>query len=252
MAKVKVKQLPTRQRLRKGLLFGSFLLFPITLYYMSPYIIVMGASEGIINGSLIIFGLMFLASLFLGRLWCGWVCPAGAMQEFGMSINNRRVRGKRIDWIKWAIWIPWLSIIVVMVVRAGGYHSIEPFYQLESGITLLQPGWYMIYYVVLLLFAIIAIAVGRRASCHTICWMAPFMILGRRIRNIARWPSLRLKADADQCIDCKQCTRDCPMSLDVNQMVRSGDMENDECVLCATCADTCPKNVISIPFSAGK
>jgi polyferredoxin len=251
VAKVKVKQLAARQRYRKALLFISFLLFPATLYYMSPYLIIMGASEGIINGSFIVFGLMFVAALFVGRLWCGWACPAGAMQAFGMSINNRRVRGRRIDWIKWAIWIPWLAVIVAMAVRAGGYHSVESLYQLESGVTLLQEGWYFIYYVVLFLFAILAIVIGRRASCHTICWMAPFMILGRRIRNVFRWPSLRLQAEQDRCIECKRCTRDCPMSLDVHQMVRANDMENDECILCGTCVDNCPKSAIRFPFSAG-
>ncbi|MGC9357108.1 MAG: 4Fe-4S binding protein, partial [Anaerolineae bacterium] len=76
----KIKQLPTRQRIRKGLLFLSLLLFPITLYYFSPALIIQGASEGVINGSFIVFGLMLLGALFVGRLWCGWACPAGALQ----------------------------------------------------------------------------------------------------------------------------------------------------------------------------
>lgn len=77
---VKVKQLPRRQRVRKALLFVSFLLFPVTLYYFSPALILQGASEGVINGSFIVFGLMFLSALSVGRLWCGWACPAGALQ----------------------------------------------------------------------------------------------------------------------------------------------------------------------------
>jgi ferredoxin-type protein NapH len=35
------------------------------------------AAKGIVNGSFISFTLMFLSALFLGRLWCGWACPAG-------------------------------------------------------------------------------------------------------------------------------------------------------------------------------
>ena len=37
---------------------------------------------------------------------------------------------------------------------------------------------------------------GRRAGCHTICWMAPFMIIGRKLRNLVAWPSLRLTAQS--------------------------------------------------------
>lgn len=249
---VKVKQLPRRQRLRKALLFVSFLLFPLTLYYFSPVLIVQSASEGIVNGSFIVFGLMFLAALFLGRFWCGWACPAGAMQEFGAPINNKPARGGKFDWIKWVIWIPWIVIIVVMAMRAGGYRAVDPFYQLEGGVTVLQDFWFMVYYIVVAVFWVIAIVAGRRASCHYICWMAPFMIIGRRIRNTFKWPALRLKTETSKCTSCHICTRNCPMSLDVNQMVQNEDMEDDECILCGTCADQCPQNVICYSFSAGK
>ena len=76
--------------------------------FLSPYVIIDGAMNGIVNGSLVMFGLMFLSSLFLGRAWCGWVCPGGGMQEIVEPVNNRPVNGKRIDWIKWLIWIPWI------------------------------------------------------------------------------------------------------------------------------------------------
>jgi len=110
----------------------------------------------------------------------------------------------------------------------------------------------MIYYIILALFTLVPLAVGRRAACHTVCWMAPFMILGRRVHNLARWPSLHLRADATQCIDCMRCSSECPMRLDVNGMVRAGDMEHDECILCTMCADTCPKGVIRVPLSGGR
>jgi ferredoxin-type protein NapH len=82
--------------------------------------------------------------------------------------------------------------------------------------------------------------------------MAPFVILGRKIRNVFEWPALRLKADTEKCIDCKRCTKVCPMSLDVNQMAQNRAMENSECVLCGSCVDTCPQDVIHYTFSAGK
>ena len=47
MAKVKVRQLPARQRTRRTLLLVSFLLLPITLFYFSPYIIQQGAAQGV-------------------------------------------------------------------------------------------------------------------------------------------------------------------------------------------------------------
>ena len=70
-----------RQKIRKALMLLMFALFPVIYYYFSPYLIIMGAAEGIIVGSLIVFASLFVFSLFLGRAFCGWVCPAGATQE---------------------------------------------------------------------------------------------------------------------------------------------------------------------------
>jgi len=254
---IKIKQLPNRQRIRKALQFISFLLLPATLYYFSPMLILQGASEGVVNGSLIVFALLFLASLFLGRAWCGWLCPTGALQELCAPINDKPTSPK-INWIKWAVFIPWIGLIAFLAVRAGGYRTIDPFYQLETGVTMALPlgeggpPWFLIYYIVITLFFALAVIVGRRAACHTVCWMAPFMIVGRWIRNRVRWPSLRLKADRHKCVDCQACTRACPMSLDVNGMVRSGVVEHSECSLCGTCVDTCPKDVIAYTLKAGR
>ncbi|MBK7452191.1 MAG: hypothetical protein IPJ46_00285 [Anaerolineales bacterium] len=59
-----IRQIPMRQRIRKALVFLAFLSFPITMNFFSPYVIIDGAMNGIINGSLVMFGLMFLSSLF--------------------------------------------------------------------------------------------------------------------------------------------------------------------------------------------
>lgn len=252
------RQFPMRQRIRKALVVIAFLTFPVTMNFLSPYVIIDGAMNGIVNGSLIMFGLMFLSSLFFGRLWCGWICPGGGMQEIVESVNKKAIKGSRVDWIKWAIWIPWVSLIAWLAVNAGGYKRVDFLHLTENGISVAgtadRPIFfaYLIYYVVVALFVGLAIFAGKRAGCHTICWMAPFMMIGRWIRNRFGWVSLRLVADASACTNCKTCTKSCPMSLDVNAMVQVGKMENLECILCGTCVDGCAKKVIHYSFSAGK
>jgi hypothetical protein len=44
---------PLRQRIRRGIILTTFLLFPIIMNYFSPYVIIDGASQGIVNGSFI-------------------------------------------------------------------------------------------------------------------------------------------------------------------------------------------------------
>jgi polyferredoxin len=253
-----LRQLPTRQRIRRALVLVAFLSFPITMNFLSPYVIIDGAMNGVVNGSLIMFGLMFLSSLFLGRAWCGWVCPGAGMQEMIEPINNQKVNGAKLNWIKWLIWIPWISLIVWFALSAGGYQRVDFLHLTENGISVAGSAdrpivfAYLIYYIVIALFIGLAAFVGRRAGCHTICWMAPFMMIGRWLRNRFAWPSLRLVADSSTCNDCTLCTRTCPMSLDVSAMVRAEKMEHAECILCGTCVDNCTKKAIRYSFSAGK
>ena len=94
-----------RQRLRKALIIFSFVLMPITFVYISCPIITQGASEGIITGGLIVFTLIFISSLFFGQLWCGWLCPAGGLQEIYFQINDTRTNIVRLNRLKYLIFL---------------------------------------------------------------------------------------------------------------------------------------------------
>lgn len=237
-----------RQNIRKMILIVSFLLFPVTIYYFSPYLIIEGVAAGILSGSFLVFAAMFVTSLMFGRLFCGWICPAGGLQECCRLASDKRAKGGRTNWIKYFIWAPWVTLIGFLLIKAGGVKRADFFYQTDHGVSVTNPQSYIIYYAVILLIIVLAFTAGRRSFCHTVCWMAPFMIIGRKISNLIRLPSVRLKADASKCTSCRQCTNKCPMSLPVDEMVKRPTMENPECILCGECADTCPKKVIRYTF----
>jgi ferredoxin-type protein NapH len=239
-----------RQQVRKIMLLFSFLLFPVTIWYFSPYLIIMGASQGVVTGSFIVFILLFAGSLFFGRWFCGWICPAAGLQEACTMIHSKPV--KTGNWIKYLIWVPWIILIGFVALQAGGLKTIDPFYQTDHGISVTQPQSYIFFYIVVGLITILALTAGKRAFCHHICWMAPFMIIGTKIQNLFRWPALHLRVEPNLCLHCKKCSRECPMSLDVEQMVRKGIIGNSECILCGNCADACPKSVIHYTWQAGK
>lgn len=241
----------TRQRFRRGLVLVSFLLFPVTMYYFSPYLIIEGAAQGIVSGSMIMFGLQFASALVVGRAFCAWVCPAAGLQEACTLARDRRLKRGRKDWIKYFIWVPWVGGIIAAAAAAGGLRTVDPFLQTTYGISIAAPEQYVTYYFFLALIAGLAFTAGRRAFCHYVCWMAPFMVVGRRLRNTAAWPSLRLRVEPESCHDCKTCTKNCPMSLDVNAMVARGSMEDAECILCGTCVDSCPNDVLRFGFGGG-
>lgn len=237
-----------RQRLRKAFTLISFLFFPITIYYFSPYLIVQGAYEGIITGSFIVFGLMFLTSLILGRAFCGWVCPAGGLQECCTMASDKRAKGGKLNWIKYLIWMPWISLIAIMLVKAAKIKGVDFIYMTDHGVSVTNPMSYIIFYAVIFPIVILALTAGRRSFCHYVCWMAPFMIIGSKIKDAIHYPSLHLEVNKNNCISCKQCTKKCPMSLEVESMIKKGNIRDLECILCGQCIDTCPKNVIRYSF----
>jgi len=236
-----------RQKLRKGILLISFFLFPAVFYYLSPILILMASSRGIINGSFILFLLLFLSALVLGRSFCGWLCPAAGCQEALFLARDKRViKG---DFIKWLIWVPWISAIVILAIKSGGYKSIDFFYQTIHGLSIGDVQGVIAYYMVLFLLIVLpAFIFGKRSFCHHLCWMAPFMILARKLRNCFGWTSLQLQSASDRCKQCHTCTENCPMSLPVEHMVAANRMENKECILCGTCVDGCKQGVIQFSF----
>ena len=233
-----------RQKIRKGIILLSFFLFPAFFYYLSPALILEASAKGIINGSFIVFLVLFFSGLVLGRGYCGWLCPGAGCQEAFFSARDRRIiRG---DYIKWLIWIPWIGAIAVLAFRVGGYTKVDFFYQTTFGLSIGNVQSLIAYFLVLFLLIVLpAFLVGRRAFCHHLCWMAPFMILGRKIRNACNWPALALQAQPALCNHCRMCTQRCPMSLSVEEMVCLGRMEHPECILCGTCVDGCRKKAIT-------
>lgn len=231
-----------RQKTRKALIIVTFLGFPVIMNFLSPYLIVAGASAGVLSGSFLFFGFLFVSSLFAGRGFCGWACPAAGIQECLFLARERRV--KKGGWVKWAIWIPWVGLCGYSLARGGGIRRVDPLFLTEGGISITEPGQFITYYLVVGTMVALSLAVGKRSFCRHICWMAPFMALGTRIKRALAIPSLRLRARSEDCIRCGRCTKGCPMSLEVQAMVEKGDMFNDECILCGECVDGCPKKVI--------
>ncbi|MCM1183414.1 MAG: 4Fe-4S binding protein [Roseburia sp.] len=235
-----------RQRVRKLLLIISLLLFPVTLYYFSPALIINAGLNGIINGSFIIFAFMFLMSVPFGRLFCSYLCPAGGLQECIFAVNEKKPKQGWWNYIKFAIWGIWFIIVSACYFHSGEIISINFFYETENGISVSSVQSYIIYYGIICLIFIPSILFGKRAFCHYLCWMAPFMISGIKLRRILHLPGIHIRADEkEKCISCGKCNHVCPMGIDVMEEIKHEKIINQECIQCGACIDNCPKNVLN-------
>lgn len=241
-----------RQKIRKLLLIISMLLFPITIWYMSPYLIIQGAMEGIVTGSFNVFLLMLLGSVFFGRLFCSWICPMGGMQECLFSVNEKFPKQGWKNNIKYVIWIVWIFAVIVCFVFRKKEITIDFLYMTDHGISIAEIYDYVIYYGVVFLILIPAVLFGKRIFCHYFCWMAPFMVIGTKIRNLLHLPGIHVASEKEKCISCKKCNQECPMGLNVVELVKNDSDFGTECIQCGACVDNCPKKALLYRFKRGK
>jgi ferredoxin-type protein NapH len=235
----------TFQKIRIVILTLSTILFPVTFYYLSPVIPLHGSATGIVTGSLLVFLFLFTTSLFVGRSFCAWLCPAGGIQDQVGRSRTRPVPVRKITWMKFVVWSIWLVMLFFFFRRADGVQGVRFAYQTEYGLSTTSVQSLIVYSMVVIVFFLLSLIFGRRTGCHTICWISPFMVIGRGIGLATGIPSLRLKADSDNCVVCGRCNTICPMSLDVQELLKKGSITDNNCILCGRCVDTCKRNVLS-------
>lgn len=234
----------SRQKIRKLTLIISLLLFPVTIFYFSPVLIIGAGLRGIINGSFIVFVLMLFLSIPFGRLFCAYLCPAGGMEECAFAINDKVPKQGWRNRIKYVIWAVWIMAVAACYIYHGEIITVDFTYETNHGISISALPTYIIYYGIVLLIFLPCILGGRRVFCHYFCWMAPFMIIGTKARNLLHLPGIHISSDKEKCISCGRCTKACPMGLDAAEMAKRDDFSNAECIQCGACIDACNKDVL--------
>jgi len=244
-APLEQKQGTGRQQIRRALLILAVLSMPVTFLYISFIVILTGAAQGVASASMVLFAGIFLVSLVAGRAWCGWLCPGGGWSDICGTIRNQPVGGGRWDLLKYGVFVLWAGLLVLLIAQAGGLHGVEIFYNIQNGISFSSVQVLIPYFLVMGGLFLLVTVVGKRAFCRYACPWGVLQIIGRKIGNLARLPALNLTAESTRCTDCKKCSKECPMGLDVNGMVKKREMESPDCILCASCADICPKGAIT-------
>ena len=240
-----------RQKIRRLTLFVSFLFFPVTLYYFSPALIINAGLKGIVNGSFIVFASMIVLSIFFGRFFCAYLCPAGGLQDCAALIVDRKPKQGRKNFIKFGIWIVWICAVIFCYAGKIRELKIDFFYQTDHGISASDFQSYVIYYGIVLLILLSALIAGRRAFCHYFCWMAPFLIFGTKIRGLLHLPGLRISVDGTKCVSCNECAGICPMCIEPAKTAPDSGRSDPECIQCGACADICKQKAITYRMRKG-
>jgi polyferredoxin len=230
---------------RRFSLFLMFLLLPVTLNYFSPYLIVDGLINKVASAAFFVWLAMFVTSLFLGRSFCSYVCPYGGLQMTTDLVLQKPL--KQVQWlrkVKYVLGLIWITVILIAFIGSLSSLEIRFFYLTESVASVDSMPKLIFYYVIVILLSLMPTFLGKRATCHYLCPMTILNIAGTKISNKMNIPALRLRANASKCISCKQCTKACPMSLEVDEMVKKNQMSNIDCILCGECCKACKVSAV--------
>ncbi len=226
-----------RKRIRKSLLPVAVLLFQVKILhlFMSPVVPVFPVRLRIIPSSLVIYAALFISSLVFGRGFCGWVCPGAGMQELLSLVIHRRAGRGWGDRVKYAICGAWSLLVLALLLEAGGLPRVDLHFGTQSGGTLQKILMRTGHFVVI---GVLGAVFGTWASCRYTCWIAPFLVLGTRIRDWVRLPGLRMAIKPESCFGCERCGEVCPMNVPMLSQAATS-IRSDDRILCGDCIDTC-------------
>ncbi len=231
--------------------------------------------------STLIMAVVVLAlSIFLGRYFCGWICPLGTVIDLGDRLNRKFWRDKpntlrRLRSWKFSILIVILIAAVfslqliwffdpIVILTRSMTATIYPLFAflVESGLNLmLSLGIFQeqlfslydllrqrvlpinpIFFQQSVLFAVIFIGIVLFSLIARRFWCRYLCPLGALFGLFA---SLRLTrgiaVSSDKCIDCGKCQRICKMDA-INDDYRSH--ARAECIECMSCVAICPTHAI--------
>jgi len=197
---------------------------------------------------------------FLGRAFCGWICPFDVILSlFERKMWRRETRytiPRRIA--RREVLVPLLVVGVYLVLSfIYGYPfftTISPiasttkFSSILLGVLYNVPGATMgllLGWATILVGATVLNTVADRVFGVKRLWCRYLCPVGF-IYGIAfnRNSSLKVYVDhPDKCINCMLCNITCPMSIDVHSFVEENYVDDLRCIMCGRCVEVCPTGV---------
>lgn len=225
-----------------GLLLGGI---PNAVMPIHVILITLGMNGPILSivPMIIILGTLLLTVLLFGRLFCGFACPVGALQELASKFKFKSSKKEQKN-VKFKLDIPqnvanitrWAFFGIVIIL--GIFLSI-PLLQIVN--PFLGFGWLSPFASFLLIPTIflggifIASIFTYRPWCRLFC---PFGALG----SVAGLFSKGKYERTEDCTDCGICEEICPTS----QAARGN--KKSECYYCNRCVEACPSDAIQFKF----
>ncbi|MFK7877053.1 MAG: 4Fe-4S binding protein [Paracoccaceae bacterium] len=181
--------------------------------------------------SLAIWAVTILGFVLWGRgLFCGWLCPFGALQEFAHHLG-RLLRvpqfepsaawDERLKWIKYVVLFALVALLFTAPARLDKAIEVEPF---KTAITtfFIREWYYVAYAVGLLVLSMVLF----KGFCRYVCPLGAVMAIGGLLRG-RRW--------IDRRAECGSPCQLCKVKCNYGAIKKTGEIQYSECFQCLDC-----------------
>jgi NAD-dependent dihydropyrimidine dehydrogenase PreA subunit len=190
--------------------------------------------------AIILFLGVIILTYFFGRVFCGWTCYLGAIQEF-LHIGKFKIfQSKKAQRNMRIVRYVALTVLVVQLIITHHieWYKIGPFKVLFN---LFSPN--LTGYILLGILLVSSLFI-HKPFCKMFCPVG--LILGW----VTKIPGASVLGITDSCNGCKSCNIAC----NINAITRDGkvsELDNQECVMCGECMNDCRVKSIG-PFRNSK
>ncbi len=269
------------------IIFAIFIFVPILLFFVDfadilPYklnrLLQVQLIPAAFTGATVILIILFLLTLFFGRIYCSVFCPAGILQDIMnriACIGKKKKKGKMrfsyhkpVNWLRYGLLtitvalalfgITWLCMLLDPYSNFGriATNIFRPAVIRVNNImaeVLTSMGNYTLYnesvhisttafvsaLIVFLIFSVMVYFRGR-LFCNTICPVGALLSL------VSRYSFFRITFNEELCNNCRSCEYSCKAeAIDSENMM----VDASRCVTCFNCTSACTKNGLKYRFS---
>jgi ferredoxin len=229
---------------------------PVSLLLRIDPLVLTVISGGMRLGITILLGgfVTLGVSLLLGRVFCGWVCPLGAIFDgYGWILKRLRVRfeGPSPSWFRFKYYLLLAILVFAIIGGVSPLMGFDPIVLLTRTMAaVLRPLWrhhdqltwvsggavgangYLIDTLTLFLFVGIMGSTTKlsRIWCRTACPLGAYLAIASRHSVLRR--------ETQNCVHCNICANHCPTgAIDF----KNPEIYNEsECIKCFACSQECP------------
>jgi NapH/MauN family ferredoxin-type protein len=202
----------------------------------------------IFTSSFILLGIFLVGTLFLGRIFCGFFCPLGALSEWLRALGRKLGIKKDLELPagldKYLRYVKYLVLVIVVYYSfyLGDlvFRNYDPYNALmHLGIEFEEK---IIGYGVLA-FVLIGALFSKNLWCRYFCPLGAFFGL------IRKFSFMEIERDVKTCSSCGVCDNNCPANL---KIATAKTVDEADCICCGKCIRNCPEKSLSFAIFGEK